>query len=243
MLSFAMTMEESTKEPRLELEQLMESIGATDKFTSWPYGLERRIEDWVDAGDPKAPPPFDDRRGIVTPEFFERLRSLRQQCGGWLYWNGERVVFAPESEWQKVRAEQEAAAERLKAVFAKFDQKAKQLPQILASARNDALFWNELKSWELAREAKRPAELPKVPGLSGPLKILPKAQSEAPKDIDLLLLPAPDAIFVDFIARACPADNVLTKVEVVFHLRGEVRRELGLDEIIFWAGGPGIGNG
>jgi hypothetical protein len=99
------------RNPQLELRDMMWDISECHAGSSWPYGYEGRIQDWVDAGDPSAPPPFDDRRGIVTPEFFGRLRALRRLCGGWLYWNDElkRTVFAPEPEWQRVRSAREAA--------------------------------------------------------------------------------------------------------------------------------------
>jgi hypothetical protein len=99
------------RNPCLELHDVMHSISESDDASSWPGGRERHICDWVDASDPTAPPPFDDRYGIVTPAFFLRLRELRRSCGGWLYWSDKhrRVVFASELEWQKVRAEQKAA--------------------------------------------------------------------------------------------------------------------------------------
>ena len=97
------------RNPRLELRDAMQDISESNDASSWPAGYERRIWDWVEASEPSAPPPFDDRRGIVAPEFFHRLRELRRLCGGWLYWNHDLkdVVFAPEPEWLRVRADQE----------------------------------------------------------------------------------------------------------------------------------------
>jgi hypothetical protein len=102
------------RNPALELRDMMQHISESNDASSWPDGYERHIQEWVDAGDASAPPPFSDC-GIATPEFFSRLHELRQLCGGWLYWNHEmeRVVFAPEPEWQRVCAAKEAAeAER-----------------------------------------------------------------------------------------------------------------------------------
>jgi hypothetical protein len=76
------------RNPRLELRDMMQHISESDSASSWPSGYERRIQDWVDAGDPSTPP-FDDRHGCVTPDFFNRLRELRQLCGGWLYWSDD----------------------------------------------------------------------------------------------------------------------------------------------------------
>src|SRR5262245_24687528 len=97
------------RNPCLELYDTMHAIGESHDASSWPYGRERHIQAWVDADNFAAPPPFDDRHGIVTPEFYQRLRKLRQQCGGWLYWNDDikRIVYAPEPEWQQVRAAHE----------------------------------------------------------------------------------------------------------------------------------------
>ena len=102
------------RNPRLELRDMMQDISESDSASSWPHGYERHIQAWVDAGDASAPPPFDASPDILRPEFFDRLRELRQVCGGWLYWNDNlnRVVFASEPEWQQVRAAQEAAAAR-----------------------------------------------------------------------------------------------------------------------------------
>jgi hypothetical protein len=233
------------RNPRLELENTMHTISESNDASSWPAGRERHIQSWIDAGDPTAPPPFDDRYDIVTPEFYRRLRELRQLCGGWLYWNDKlrRVVFAPEPEWQQVRAEQEAAEAKQQRDWeestAKLERKAKRLAEVMTVAREDEKFWNALKTWELAREAKRPAELPKVTagGLAGPLRLMrasPEQQNKADN-------PPVDSIFAEFIAGVRVPDDVLTVHDIVLNLRGAVRRELELDHTIGWSGGPGIG--
>jgi hypothetical protein len=84
----------------------MHEIGETHTFASWPYYLEEAIQDWVDR-DKIKPLPFDDRKGIVTPEFYGRLHELRRKAGGWLYWKDDEsgVVFLPEVQWQQLRDE------------------------------------------------------------------------------------------------------------------------------------------
>jgi hypothetical protein len=154
------------RNPQLELRDMMQHISESDSASSWPGGYERRIQDWVDAADDPSAPPFDDRYRSVTPEFFNRLRELRRLCGGWLYWSDDlkRVVFAPEPEWLRVRAAQEAAATRQRKEWeesqAKSKHYARRLPEVMAIARSDNIFWEALRTWELAREAKRPSELP-----------------------------------------------------------------------------------
>jgi hypothetical protein len=239
-----------SRNPKLELRDMMQGISESHLATGWPDGYERHIQAWVDAGDPMAPPPFDDRYGIVTAAFFGRLRQLRERCGGWLYWSdaAQRVVFAPEPEWQQVRAEQEAAEARRRGEWqegkAKAERYGRRLLEVMATARSDAVFWEALRRWELAREAKRPPA-PQPP--SQPQQLPPQQMgwttygplsSEERGRIDN---PPVDPIFVDFIARAREADDVLTVLAIVLCLRSEMRRELGLDNMLGWSGGPGIG--
>jgi hypothetical protein len=98
------------RNPRLALYDLMQWIGETNLFESWPYGWEDLIEDWVTSGNFE-PIPFDDRMGVINLEFYGRLQSARKQSKGWFYWDNvtRRVVFAPEAEWQRVRAQKAAA--------------------------------------------------------------------------------------------------------------------------------------
>lgn len=165
---------------RFELFDMMREISESHNASSWlPDGYERRLQAWVDAGDPSAPPPFDDRYGIVTPAFFSRLRELRQLSGGWFYWSAElhRIVFATESEWQQVRAAQEAAdAERQREWERKEvrqERYARRFAQVMAMARSDPSFWNALRTWELEREAKRPREVPRPQPLPGAAETRP----------------------------------------------------------------------
>jgi hypothetical protein len=232
------------RSPRLRLRDIMREISESDNASSWPE-YERRIADWVDAGDPSAPPPFIDRHGIATPEFFKELRALRQLCGGWLYWNDvvKRVVFAPEAEWQRVRAAQEAAEIKRRREQqesdARLELKAERLAEVIAAARSDTSFWEALRKWELAREAKRPSQPPpaSVRSTSGAI-ILGRLSAERQAILDN---PAVDPIFAEFIARVGIPDDPLTVREFVSNLRHEMRRELNMDGMVQWPGGPTAG--
>src|SRR6266705_3145348 len=101
--------------------------------------------------------------GIVNSEFFERLRELRRRAGGWLYWDDEAdcVIFAPEPEWQKVRAAQEAHAAAQAAELRRQQDRERRLIEMVKSAIGDTAFWAELKDRE--REIKRiPAGSPEM---------------------------------------------------------------------------------
>lgn len=231
------------RNPRLELRDMMQHISESHTASSWPDGYERRIQDWVDAGNPSAPPPFDDRYGIITPEFFNRLRTLRQLCGGWLYWDGKLncIVFAPEAEWQSVRAAQEAAEVKGQATrhasLAQWQRSVIRLQQVMLIARSDTDFWEALKAWELEREAKRPSELPSTRPLAGAISL----RRMSPDERIVSENPPIDSIFSAFIARVREPDDVLTVRDIVLNLRGEMRREIGLDNTLGWPGGPDFG--
>jgi hypothetical protein len=237
------------RNPQLELRDLMQDISESNDASSWPAGYEARIQDWVDAGDPSAPPPFDDRHAIVKPEFFHRLRELRQLCGGWLYWSNDlgRVVFAPEPEWQRAKAEQERQEAEFKRKWdescARGERIVRRTSEVLTGAREDAVFWAALKQWELAREAKRPPD-PRRPdsrsSASRPLQIA-VARQVSPEERAKSENPPVDPIFAEFVARGRTRDDVLTVRDLVVLLRGEMRRELGLDGTLAWPGGPGFG--
>ena len=53
--------------------------------------------------------------------------------------------------------------------------------------------------------------------------------------------PPVDSIFAEFIARVREPDNLPTARDIVFFLRAEMRRELGLDGTLQWLGGPELG--
>lgn len=150
------------RNPRLELHDMLHSISESHDASSWPAGYERRIQEWIDSGE-LAAIPFIDRHGIVNSEFFERLRELRRRAGGWLYWDDEAdcVIFAPEPEWQKVRAAQEAHAAAQAAELRRQQDRERRLIEMVKSAIGDTAFWAELKDRE--REIKRiPAGSPEM---------------------------------------------------------------------------------
>jgi hypothetical protein len=92
------------RNPRLEVYDMMHQIGESHQAASWPYYMEETIQDWLDSGDISAVP-FLDSKGIITPEFYNRLRELRTKIGGWLYWRDtdSGVVFVREEKWQQMR--------------------------------------------------------------------------------------------------------------------------------------------
>jgi uncharacterized protein YndB with AHSA1/START domain len=72
------------RNPRLELRDMMQNMSESHDAMSFPDEfMELRIRNWIDAGDCTTPPPFDDRRGVATPEFFNRLCELRKLCREW----------------------------------------------------------------------------------------------------------------------------------------------------------------
>jgi hypothetical protein len=233
------------RNPRLELRDKMQDISESHDASSWPAGYERRIQSWVDAGDPSTPPPFDDRHKIVNLEFFNRLRKLRQLCGGWLYWSADlgRIAFAPEPEWQRVRAAQELADAKWRREWeesnARSERMGRRLSEVMSIARSDNTFWQALRTWELEREAKRPSELPHPKPLTGPIRLVALSPEQQVKADN----PPVDPIFAEFIARVREPDDALSVRDIVLNLRGEMRRELGLDHVIGWPDGPGIGIG
>lgn len=87
------------RNPLFELHEMMHAISESHTASSWPGGYETRIWKWLDADDVFAHPPFDDRHGIATPSFYNRLRELREICGGWFYFFGDTgVTFVPEHD-------------------------------------------------------------------------------------------------------------------------------------------------
>jgi hypothetical protein len=234
------------RNPQLELRDMIQNISESDVASSWPSSdQERRIQEWVDAGDPTARPPFTDRYDIVTLEFFERLRTLRQLCDGWLYWNSDvnGVVFASESKWQSVCSAREAAeAKVLEArteLDARLHRRAMRLQEVLSIARSDAVFWEELRSWELRREAKRPEES-SLPIVRQPIGVV-RLQGMSSERQAIHANPPVDPIFAVFIARVRKSDDLLTVRDIVLNLRAELRRDIGLDNTIGWPGGPDLG--
>lgn len=234
--------------PKLELRDLMQDISESHDASSWPIGYERRIQDWVDAGDASAPPPFDDRYNVAKEDTFRRLQTLRALLKGWMFWDDQinAVRFAPESEWQVFRAGQESAEAKWLQEWEqsrlRMEHLSKRLSEILALARADLKFWSALREWEQMREAKRPqmrepAGVAKsdrsFAGSYAVLQANPEEQAQHSHPIDPLL--------ASFVKRADVHDDAITPRILIINLRAEVRRELGLDNVLGWAGGPGIG--
>ena len=93
---------------KVELYYMLKDMSETDLHESWfsDSTMESRILDWVDAGiyDP-LPLRQRDSLGIVTPEFYARLRYLRQECGGWLFPEHvtNRILFVADDDLHELR--------------------------------------------------------------------------------------------------------------------------------------------
>lgn len=219
------------RHPRLALREAMGWIGETDSFQSWPYGREPAISDWIDLGR-LPPPPFDDRLEIVTPRFFERLRTARAGAGGfWVHADGLRFLAEPEWRREKVdsRRTSEGARRRQAASERMIASASPSSERVVASARNDAAFWAWLREWELSLE-----RLPIPPAgteFGGPIRI--GEQTATPPGLpSLTSMGLPDE-FDAFLSRAIPARERSAPgfdLMAVFALREAIRRELGLTE-------------
>jgi hypothetical protein len=107
------------RQPRQALHEAMRMISGSHDAASWPDGYEWSILNWVESGS-LTPIPFDDRIGIVTAEFYERLRSLRQRSQGWFCFDRSAkskpdVVFIPEDRlpaWRRQEEVKQAERER-----------------------------------------------------------------------------------------------------------------------------------
>lgn len=93
------------RQPVLELREALREISESHESSSWLQGMGDATRDWVDAGD-RSKTPFWDRRGVTTPEFYERLRQLRKIVGGWLYSDdrSDRIIFATDDERRRIGA-------------------------------------------------------------------------------------------------------------------------------------------
>jgi len=233
------------RNPRLALHDYLHWISESHDASSWPYGREAFIYRWLVKGE-RLPTPFDDRHDLVTPEFYERLREARRKAGGMLYWHNDKrqVCFADDSEWQTIAAEQDKRHREEENRFAEIVEHVarhqKRSSEVLAAARDDIVFWEALKAWEFSREAKRPTEVQPPTSRSlrtftGPLRFVALSHGEQIKQDDSLLV---DPFFTDFIARSHQPEDALTAYAIVITLRSEVRRELGLDAVLGWPGGP-----
>ena len=233
---------------RFALHDLLHGIGATNDHSSWPAGLETAISDWIDGGQ-REPMPFDDRHGIVTPDFYERLRRARREAGGFfVYASKAGTRFLPEGEWQREKAlqnaQREAQTRRYNEARRQGDRFQLKIARILTLARGEAGFWDALRSWERDRETHRPSV--EEGGLTGPIAIGRRMEdSPATGHADRDAIPL-DPLLADFVRRVhTPEDSRagLTVALVVAFLRGTVRGELGLDGTLVWPGGPSLGEG
>jgi hypothetical protein len=91
------------RNPKLELLEKLQWCSETHDASSWPYGWEDVVHEWVASGT-LGPPPFDDRMDVVDDEFRASLRRLRSAVDGWLMWSDAdfRVVFVKEPRWTQV---------------------------------------------------------------------------------------------------------------------------------------------
>lgn len=241
------------RNPRLALYDLMHGIGETHSSSSWPYGLEPAISDWIDSGQ-REPMPFDDRRAVVTPAFYERLRLARREAAGFLYLRDGRepgVTFLPEADWQREKARQEEEraarirqAEQLRNSAERFQTR---MAEILAEAQKDTVFWEALRIWEMARESQRPnSTFPdRRDRLVGPIAIARSAENPDAKGSDPDAIPL-DTLLADAVERIRQSEDGqigLTIALTVAILRGAMRRELAFDDVLVWPAGPSLGEG
>ena len=226
----------ATRNPLLALRDMLQTIGRTHNASSWPIGREPEIDDWID--DPRLQIPFEDYLDIITPEFYARLRTVRRRAGGMLYFEDRvsRVVFTPDAQWRPIKAELERRGDEWNRMVADhaadIARKGTRLSDVVAAARGDSAFWSALRFWELAREAKRPPGRDPVGGNLRPAALSDEEGSENPPI---------DSLFVAFIAGNRRPGDPLTVRDIVLVLRAEVRGDLGLDSVLVWPGGPGLG--
>ena len=66
---------------------MLKDMSETEMHESWfsDSTMESVILHWVDSDNYEPLPIHRDDLKIVTPVFYERLKLLRQKCGGWLF--------------------------------------------------------------------------------------------------------------------------------------------------------------
>jgi len=125
-----------SRQPRQALHEALRLISYSHDAASWPAGYELKILNWVESGN-LMPMPLDDRLRIVTAEFYEDLRNLRQRSQGWLWFDRfanptPHVIFVRDdqlAEWRRQRETEEA--ERLR----KKEQAGRELERVLKPKR------------------------------------------------------------------------------------------------------------
>ena len=82
------------RNPRLELAAMMEEISEWYDGSSWPYGNEDRLREWVDADDITTFP-LEMRADFPNEGFYRRLQHLRRITAGWTFWSNTegRTIF------------------------------------------------------------------------------------------------------------------------------------------------------
>ena len=101
----------AAQHPRLEMLSIMSALSERIFGASWMTAGEDVLQDWADQDGPLPPPNFVAPGGWIEPAIHRRLKDLRRRAGGWLFMNDDgEVVFAPEPEWQRIRALRKAAA-------------------------------------------------------------------------------------------------------------------------------------
>lgn len=94
------------RNPRLELADMLGWIGEVIDASSWPYGQEDRLREWVDRGErlplPKPPlGPWDEAE--LDESFYQRLHELRAVTGGWIWYDDatNRRVFIADPDGRR----------------------------------------------------------------------------------------------------------------------------------------------
>jgi hypothetical protein len=99
--------------PKWRLKEMISQVSETHHFSSWPNRWEQEIWKWAMSDEGEQVCPFDDRKGIIDPEFRQRLRALIEEVGGFLYRCEEsrQIVFAPAEDLEKIWRHQDHLSE------------------------------------------------------------------------------------------------------------------------------------
>jgi len=204
----------------------MQSISETTNGSSWPTYGEIAIWKWVDSGDANNPKLFATPRGMNVLELFNTLKTLRQRCGGVLYDNEDKIIFASDTEWGTVLAKHRAKEEKARSLLLENELEAQQLEKrlsdIIAIGRADHAFWDALRSKEIAFESATQKAM--VSDLNELFLIL-QGKQQGPEQSS----PSVDELFVQFANRFCEPDRKPTLADIVLRLRREIRQDLGWD--------------
>jgi hypothetical protein len=104
------------RNPRLELERMLNTISEVVDSSSWPDGYEEDLRDWADRGQRLPWPRMlgDWAETEIDDAFYGRLRHLRAATGGWVYLDRVllRRVFRTDEEHEADRAATAEASRR-----------------------------------------------------------------------------------------------------------------------------------